>query len=284
MYVIRRKIPTADGGRYYMPGAPPSKRLYVDTFDQRHTGALFWQFRSGAFTVHATLPDREDWEVLPEEEARRLDEKAAEKEQELLRVLRAGLKAGVRYEIWQEDGSIHVRQSWGDVPVSLNMGPDLDFTLAEPPAVLAAAATCMQTEDVDLTGIYDAKIDDRRVCVEILGRQAPQSCDDKMGPVTFIVRRLDTGERLSETLPATALYPLSETMKSETYQSIGDQAKQSVKELVAQGWEKDAHYALSMYLGDLQALEERLGRKASASERSELERMIREHLAKSDNQ
>ena len=68
-------------------------------------------------------------------------------------------------------------------------------------------------------------------------------------------------------------------MTSQTYETIGAQARESAAELLAQGWDPagDA-YDLGTYVGDLQALEERIGRRATPYERSELERMIRDCL------
>jgi pullulanase/glycogen debranching enzyme len=68
-------------------------------------------------------------------------------------------------------------------------------------------------------------------------------------------------------------------MTSDTFETIDAQARQSAKELLAQGWSTAEHgYDLGTYHGDLEALEERLGRKADRDERFELERMIRDYL------
>ncbi len=68
-------------------------------------------------------------------------------------------------------------------------------------------------------------------------------------------------------------------MDADTFRSIDEQAKDSTRELLAQGWDNEEEgYDLSVYYGDLQALEERLGRKATRDEARELESSIRMYL------
>lgn len=68
-------------------------------------------------------------------------------------------------------------------------------------------------------------------------------------------------------------------MSTTTFEQIDEQAKASARDLLAQGWEpSEATYDLGMYHGDLEALEERLGRKATRDERIELESSIRMYL------
>ena len=76
MFVIRRKTPAPDGGLYFVPGAAPAKQLRGALLGDG-LGACFWQFRDDVNDAHAAMPDRDAWEVLPEDEAERLDRAAA---------------------------------------------------------------------------------------------------------------------------------------------------------------------------------------------------------------
>lgn len=68
-------------------------------------------------------------------------------------------------------------------------------------------------------------------------------------------------------------------MDTKTFEQIDEQAKASARELLAQGWDPSGEaYDLGTYRGDLEALEERLGRKATHDERVELESSIRMYL------
>lgn len=67
---------------------------------------------------------------------------------------------------------------------------------------------------------------------------------------------------------------------AELVQIVTDrEAKASAHALLANGWDPfgDA-YDLGTYIGDLQQLEDVLGRTATRDERTELERMIRDYL------
>jgi hypothetical protein len=68
------------------------------------------------------------------------------------------------------------------------------------------------------------------------------------------------------------------TMDAATFEIIDKQARDSAAEMLGAGWDGACQYDLGTYIGDLQALEERIGRKATRDERIELERMIREYL------
>jgi hypothetical protein len=69
------------------------------------------------------------------------------------------------------------------------------------------------------------------------------------------------------------------SMSPEVFEMIDAQARESAQELIRGGWDASSTYDLATYYGDLQALEERLGRKADQDERAELERQIRQLLA-----
>lgn len=68
-------------------------------------------------------------------------------------------------------------------------------------------------------------------------------------------------------------------MTEQTFNHVDEQAKASARELLSQGWDtSESTYDLGVYHGDLEALEERLGRKATRDERIELESSIRMYL------
>ena len=65
----------------------------------------------------------------------------------------------------------------------------------------------------------------------------------------------------------------------QRYLRIDREAMASAHSLLAHGWEPSGEaYDLGMYIGDLQQLEDVLGRTATRDERIELERMIRDYI------